>query len=469
MTAASVKMAQVKAQRTRAEELSRDLARKATELGASAADATCGFGSHLSAKARDGEVEDITRSSSNGAGIRVIVDGKLGFATSAAAPRDASEVEGLCRDAIALARIATTSEHNIIPSPTAPTEVELAKIVADLRLFDDKTAGLDADWALQNALIMDKIVRETDGIETVREASAAAGVSVFALASSTGFVGSYAGSSCHYYAGAVAKDGDKNQVDGWWTASRRVSDLDRAEDVAIKAADRALKKCNAVKLTTRDAPVIFDPDMARGFIGAMLSAIDGERLAQKASFLNDKLGEPIFAPGYAVHDKPFLKDGQGSRPFDGEGQRVSPCEIIDDKGVLKQVLLDARSASELGLPLSGHAGRGATGQPGPSISNIVLDGGKGSLDSIIAESDGAFLVTSLMGHSPDMITGEYSRGASGFWIEGGEIKHAVEEVTIAGDMAKMMMSIDRVGADADIRSSIRAPSLRFAKLTISGS
>ncbi len=453
----------------RAQRLAERLCETAQKRGAQAADATCGFGSSLSAKARDGEVEDITRSSSNGAGVRVIVDGKLGFATSAAAPQNDDDIERLCQQAIDLAKIATPSEHNVIPAPTAPTDDELDATVKTLGLYDETTAEASPDWAIDNAIVLARVVQGTPGIETVREVSAAAGKSVFALATSTGFAGSYGGTSAHLYAGAVAKDGDKNQVDGWWVASRRMDQLDDPEAVARRATTRALARCGAKKVPTTKAAVVFDPDMARTFLGAVLSGIDGERVAKQASFLGGKQGEAVFIPGHALRDVPLLAGALGSRPFDGEGQKVTDATLIDDQGVLQSYLLDARSASELSLPLTGHAGRGATGRPGPSISNIVIDGGEGSLDDIVADTARGLLVTHLMGHSPDMITGEYSRGAAGFWIEDGQIVHPVEEITIAGDMLDMMRGIDRVGADADLRSSVRAPTIRFAQLTISGS
>lgn len=450
-------------------ELAQKLVERAQALGADASDATAGVGASLSAKARDGEVEDITRSSSRGAGVRVIVQGKMGFATAAEAPRTDAAVHELVENAIALAGVSSASPHNVIPEATAAIEQDQTARVRQLQLWDPVVAEASAGWATEQALWMERVLRQTPGITSVRDVAAATSWGVFALATSRGFSGAYGGTSAHLSASGVVDDGDgKKQVDGWWSASRFLNDLESPESVAQQAAARTLAHRGAQKIRSTEAPVIFDPMMARGFFAAILSAMNGDAVARRSSFLADRLGQVVLVPGIRCVDNPSVPRGFGSRPFDDEGVRVDSQPLIDESGTLRSWLLDGRSASRLGLPPTGHASRSATGLPHPSASNVQVLGGRGDLDAMVRETERGLLVTSLLGHSPDLVTGEYSRGASGFWIENGEIAHAVEEVTIAGHMLEMMSGLDRVGDDLDCRSSLQTPSIRFANLSISG-
>lgn len=453
-----------------ARETAERLVAAAKQAGADECDATVGVGAQVSARARDGEIEHVTRSSSRGAGVRVLVGGRLGFATAAEAPKGDDAIAELARSAVALAEISSPSEHNLIPEPTAKaTEDELDAAVARLSLWDADVAGADAGWAAEQALLMERVLAGTDGIVTVRDVSAGTSWGLFGLATSRGFVGSYAGTSASLSASGVADDaGGKKQVAGWWDAARRFSELSPAEQIARTAADRALSRVGARKVKSTRAPVLFDPVMAKGFFGALLGAINGDSVARNASFLADKLGEVVLAPGIVVKDDPTVTGAFGSRPFDDEGLAVAPMTLIDEEGRLKTWLLDARSASRLGMKPTGHASRSSMSMPYPSSSNVEVLGGAGDLDSIVRGTERGLLVTSLLGHGPDMITGEYSRAAGGFWIEDGKIVHPVEEVTIAGHMLEMLRGIDRVGADLDTRSSLHAPTIRFGELAISG-
>lgn len=453
-----------------AREIAERLVNAARAGGADQCDATVGLGSSLQAKARDGEIEDISRSRSRAAGVRVIVGGRLGFATAAEAPRTQEAIEDLARTAIALAEVSTASEHNLIPEPTAES-IALDGAPSDaLQLWDQEIALAEPQWAANQALTMEAVVRSSAGIQSVREAGASTSWGVFALATSTGFLGSYASTSAYLGASGVADEADgRKQVDGWWDASRHLGSLAPAESIAKEAVERVLARVGARKVASTKAPVLFDPSIAKGFFAAILSAINGDAVSRRASFLAEKLGETVLTRGIRLFEDPFIRGGFASRPFDDEGLKVEARDLIDEEGRLQTWLLDARSASRLSLAPTGHATRGSMGLPYPSSSNVQVLGGEGDLASIIADTSRGLLVTSLLGHGPDMVTGEYSRGASGFWIEDGAIVHPVEEVTIAGEMAEMMMSIDRCGADLDTRSSLHAPTIRFASLAISGS
>jgi PmbA protein len=451
--------------------LAQALVEAAKRAGASSCDATVGMGSSLSASARDGEIEDVTRATSRTAGVRVIVDGKLGFATSADAPDDARSIDELAKTAVALARVSTPSEHNVIARAAVLDDVEIANRIARIATWDEVTAEASPAWAIEQALLMERILRGTPGIAGVRDVTASARRGAFALATSTGFVGAYRGTSATLSCSGVIEDsGGKKQVEGWYSSARSLAGLERGEAVASEAARRAVSRKGARKIETTNAAVIFDPAIARGFFAAILDAVCGDSLARKQSFLAGKKAEaiPVLAPGIALVDDPFLPGGFSSRPFDGEGLTTPKLSIIDDRGVITTHLHDARSAARLGEAPTGHASRGASSLPSPSPTNTTVEGGRGSLDDIVRETRRGLLVTRLLGRGPDPVTGDYSRGASGFFVDGGEIAYPVEEVTIGGRMLEMMKSIDRVGADLDKRSSLRAPTIRFAELTISG-
>jgi PmbA protein len=456
-------------QRQFARDLAEKLVEAAKNAGAVDADAAVGISTSLSAKARDGAIEDVTRSSSRTAGLRVIVDGKLGFATSADVPGDEDAIAEMAKTAVSLARVSTASSHNVIPQSTAPASDELEARIRALANWDASITELTPDWATETALKMEAIVSGIDGISTVDDVGASAGSGTFALASSSGFSGSYGGTSVSCFAGAVAEDhGGKKQTDMWWDAARHLQRLEDPEAVARRAAERVLARVGAKKIATTRAPVIFDPSMSRGFFAALLGAMNGDAVSRGASFLKEKKGEAVLKKGIRVFDDPLRAGGFGSRPFDGEGLEVSAMDLIDEDGVLRTWLHDARSAHRMGESPTGHARRSAGSLPGAGSSNVKILGGEGDLNAIIADTERGLLVTRLLGHSPDPITGDYSRGAAGFWIENGEIQHPVEEITIAGHMLEMMLGIDRVGEDWDHRSSLEAPSIRFGELTISG-
>lgn len=452
-----------------AQSLAEQLVEAARRKGAQACDAAVGTGSTLSCSARDGAIEDVTRASTRAAGVRVVVDGRLGFATAADAPQDAAQIEELAAAAVALARLSTPSAFNVVPTSTAPTGAALEARVQALGTWDPTTADATPEWAARHAIAMERALAAVPGVATVKDCEASARRGVFALATSSGFSGSYRGTSASFSASGVVEDeGGRKQVEGHWTASRRLESLEHADAVAAEAARRVLARRGARKIPSTRAPVIFDPSTARGFFGAILGALSGDVVARRASFLAGKKGEIVLTPGIALVDDPTLPGGFASRPFDGEGLDVRRVEIVDATGRPTTYLHDARSAARTGEQPTGHAARGATSLPSPSPSNVTVVGGRGDLASIVKSTQRGLLVTRMLGRGPDMVTGDYSRGASGFWIEGGEIAFPVEEITIAGTMKDMMAGIDAVGDDLDERSSLRAPTIRFAELQISG-
>lgn len=452
-----------------AEDLATALVEAARKVGAGVADATVGTSASLSASARDGGVEDVSRSQSRAAAIRVIVDGRMGFATSSDAPVNAAEIDELVRMAVGLAALSSPSPHNVI-LPAGSLGGAAARSAGDaLATWDDATAVLDAGWCEAQALACERAVRAHDGISGVRDVSASVRRGVFALATSTGFVGSSRGTTAQLSCSAIVEDGAKKQVDSWWSQGRSTAGVGAADVVADEAARRALSRRGGRRLPSQSLPVIFDPNMARGFFGGVLGVLCGDAVARKQSWLMNSVGQQVLPAGLLLVDDPLLVGGFASRAFDGEGQTAERRVIVDDGGRLTGFLLDARSAARLSLTSTGHAARGSTSLPHASPTNTTLSGGSGDLASIIKETQKGFLVTKVLGRGADSTTGDLSRAAAGFYVENGEIAFPVEEVTIAGNAKDLMLAIDRVGADVDTRSSLRVPSIRFAAMQIGGS
>lgn len=453
-----------------AEALARMLVDAAIRAGASAADATVGLSASLSASARDGGIEELSRSQSRAAAVRVVVDGRLGFATSSDAPSGNDEIDELAATAVGLARLSGESPHNVILTSSLASPQQLRADADALFTWDDACAALDPVWATRQALEMDRVVRGVVGIAGVRDVSASVRRGVFALATSTGFVGSTRGTTASLSCSAIIKDGSsgKLQSESWWEASRRLAGLKDPEAVAMTAAQRALARRGARPIPSATLPVIFDPTTSRAFFSGILGALAGSAVARRQSFFADALGEVVMPAGLSLVDDPFMVGGFASRVFDGEGQASQRLTLVDDAGRLCSFLLDARSAARLGRRSTASAGRGATGLPHPSPTNTTLVGGTGDLDSIVAQTPRGLLVTRLLGRGADPTTGEMSRGASGFLIEDGAITHPVEGVTIAGNARQLVLGIDRVGADIDDRSALRVPTIRFAEVAVGG-
>ncbi len=452
-----------------AQNLTLQLLDVAKSLGIEDVDCTAGTGSSLSVSVLDGESEDLSRSAYRSAGVRVISEGRLGFATSAQAPSSREECEELVRNALAMTAYASPSEYNVIPDTNVADINAVESINTRLNLFDPELLELDTEWYLHKALELEKVIQSREGISAVRGCGGGGGTGVFALASSNGFSGVTYSTSLSLHGTGIVNDADgKKQRGSWYDVKRHLNAIETVESIGQQAADRALAKVGARKVASGNFPVLFDPQMAKGFIGSMVGALDGESKAQGATFLGKSEGESVFAKGYEICDDPFVEKGSGSTPFDGEGLKVERRVLFDREGHIQHWLTDGRSAKRLGVQPGGNADRGASSMPGAGITNITLSGGRGSLEDFIKETSRGLLVTSMMGSSPDGITGEYSRGASGFWIEDGEIAFPVEGVTVAGQMIEMATSLDRVGDDYDTRSAIIAPSLRFEEMSVSG-
>ena len=265
---------------------------------------------------------------------------------------------------------------------------------------------------------------------------------------------------------AIAGEGTSMETDYDFSSALHASDLDAPDKIGRSAGEKAVAKLNPRKVSTKKVPVMFDSHVAGSIIGHMVSAINGAAIARKTSFLKDKLGERIFAPGINIIDDPLRRRGLRSRPFDAEGVAGKRMALIED-GVLKTWLLDSATARELGLVTTGHAGRSASSTPSPGPTNLHLEPGRLSPDELIRDIDEGFYITDLIGSGANMVTGDYSRGASGFWIEKGQRTYPVSEVTIAGHLLDIFRTVTQAN-DLQFRYGTNAPTLRLEGLTIAG-
>jgi PmbA protein len=297
-------------------------------------------------------------------------------------------------------------------------------------------------------------------------ASASAGIGGMVLVTSHGFHGAYLSSRQGLSMSAIAGEGTAMERDYDFSSVLHGADLAAAEAIGRSAGERAVKRINPRKAATKRVPVVFDPRVAGGIVGHLAGAINGSAIARKTSFLKDKLGERLFAPGIRIVDDPLRRRGLRSRPFDGEGVAARRLDVVED-GVLKSWFLDCATARELGLATTGHAQRGVSSSPSPGASNLYLEAGTLSPQQLIGDISDGFYVTELIGMGVNQVTGDYSRGATGFWIENGQQSYPVSEVTIAGNLVDMFRTLTPAD-NLEFRFGINAPTLRLEGLTVAG-
>jgi PmbA protein len=293
------------------------------------------------------------------------------------------------------------------------------------------------------------------------------------MANSRGFVGGYRSSYAGVSAAPLAKEENgQMQRDGWWSSARSFALLETPEAVGAEAARRTLRRLGARRVQTQQVPIVFAPEVARSLIGSVFEAASGDAIWRHASFLAGKLGETIGASTLTIIDDnlmllPTGAGGFGSSPFDGEGL-PSRRTVVVEKGVLKNYLLNTYSARKLGMKSTHNASRGLAGTPGIGCGNLYLEPGTQTPEQIIGEVKAGLYVTSLMGFGVNTVTGDYSRGATGLWIESGQLTHAVEEVTVAGNLTEMLRNVTAIGNDLEFRGSVASPTLRIDGMTVAG-
>jgi PmbA protein len=449
------------------ESLTADVVALAMKAGASDAEAVVREGDEFSVNVRMGEVETLKESGSRGLGLRVFLGNRS--ASTSTSDLTADGIRQLVDGAIALARV--TEED---PFTGLPETAEFGSVPGDLHLYFDDVYSLTGqeriEWARRceaAALAADPRITNSDG----GSFDAATGRKV--MANSRGFVGGYRTSYAGVSAAPLAMDADgKMQRDGWWSGARRMADLESPEAIGKEAARRAIRRLGARKVPTQRVPIVFAPEVARSLIGSIFEAASGDSIWRHSSFLVGKLGAQIAASSLTLIDDnamllPNGAGGFGSSPFDGEGL-PSRRTVVLQNGVLQTWLLNSYSARKLGLKSTHNASRGLAGTPGIGCGNLYLEPGTLTPEEIIAQTGTGLYVTSLMGFGTNIVTGDYSRGATGLMIENGQLTHAVEEVTIAGNLAEMLMNVTAIGNDLVFRGSVASPTLRIDGMTIAG-
>ena len=428
-------------------ELAIDTAKKS---GASASEVALSRTTGLDVNVRLGEVETIEHTRDNSLGVTVYFGHSRGSASSTdfRAPAVRETVEAACR----IARHTAQDEF----AGLADAE-RMAVDPPDLDLFHPWE--ITADEAIAIALETETAARDHDTrINNSDGASVSRHDGDYVFGNSHGFLEGYSSSRNAVSCVVIAEDSSGMQRGYWYSSARNPAEIEPASQIGVTAARRTVSRLGARKLDTREAPVLYEADIARGVIGHFVAAVRGPNLYRKASFLVDRMGERVMADHLRIHEQPHLRGALASAAFDGEGVATRARDLVTG-GVLQGYVLDSYSARKLGLATTGNAG---------GVHNLSVESGSKSFEALLAEMDTGLLVTELMGMGINIVTGDYSRGAAGFWVEGGQIAYPVEEITIAGNLADMFLGIREVGADIDTRGAIRTGSLLVEQMTIAG-
>jgi len=437
-----------------------DVLKRAKERGATAADAFLVEDRAFSAQVRLGRVDTVKHAREQHLSLRVF-SGKSAAAASTSDFSRAS-VERLVDEAVSLARITAPDELSGLPDAA-----ELAKVIPALDLEDLTGHNLSPEDKIELARRCEAAALAADPRITNSEGGDFADRRAhYAYAASHGFAGEYSTSSFSLSVSPVASESGHMQRDGWYHVTRKRALLDAPEEIGKIAAQRALRRLGARQVKTCEVPVIFDPDMAAGLVRHIAGAVSGPSLYRGASFLLGKLGQQIAAPGVTVIDDGTMAGGLGSRPFDGEGLSVRRTVVVD-KGVLTSYLLDTYSGRKLGMASTHHGARDGAGVT-VGTTNLYLDRGTSDPKDLIASVKQGLYVTELIGFGVNGVTGDYSRGAVGLWIDNGELAYPVEEITIAGNLSDMLRDVEMVGNDLRLRTALAAPTLKIARMTVAG-
>src|SRR5258705_2886900 len=437
--------------------LAQRLVEAAKRAGADAADAVAVRGVSQGVGVRVGRVEESERSEGGDVGLRVLVGQRQAVVSTNDVSADG--ISKLAERAVAMARVAPDDKYVGLADPAL-----MAREFADLDLLDrivPSTAELE-----RRAVEAEAAGLAVKGVTKSGGASASSGIGGMVLVPSTGFHGSYLRSSQGISMTAISGEGTGMERDYDFTSAPHASDLAAPASVGRKAGERTVARANPRKVETCKVAVVYDPRVSGSLVGHLIGAVNGASIARKTSFLKDRMGEQLVAKNIRIIDDPLRVRGLRSQTFDAEGVKVKKLAIIDD-GVLTSWLLDCATARELGLATTGHAHRGVSSAPSPGAYNLHLEAGSATPAELMSDIKQGFYVTDLIGSGVNGVTGDYSRGASGFWIENGEITYAVSEVTIAGHLIEMFKSLMPAN-DLEFRYGVNAPTLRIEGLTVGG-
>jgi PmbA protein len=444
-------------------DVARGLVERALGAGARAADAVVAESDGLAVGVRLGEVEKLKRARQRRAGLRIFVgDSTAIVSTADLTPDGLAELAGI---ACQLARSTAPDPHAGLPDPD---DLAADGGALDLALEDPAVAALTPEtaiaWAREAeaaARVASPEITNSEGAEVGTDAGAVA------YASSLGFAGAYRGSHASLAVTPVGTRDGCMQRDSWYTVHRHLAGLEAPARVGAEAARRTLRRLGARRAPTSTCPVVFDPETAASLLRHLAGAISGSALHRRMSFLLGQLGEPIASEVVTVVDDPLRPAGPASRPFDGEGVAQRRRTIVE-RGTLRSYLLDTYSARRLGLRTTGHASRGVGDAPGAGPTNFSLLPGSHTPEAIVGSVANGLYVTELIGFGVNLVTGDYSRGAAGLWIERGELAYPVEEITIAGNLRDMLRDVEMVGNDLDARNAVASPTIKIRQMTVAG-
>ena len=435
------------------------LVERAVRAGADSADAVYGGHRSTSVQVRLRELEHVSRSEGEEIGLRVFAGARSASVASSDLSQEA--LGELVERALAMAAEAPEDPY----AGLAPPELLAKGPFASLDSVD--RAEPDLEELRRRAFDVEAAALGVEGVTNSSGGSAGASGSTVALATSGGFAGAYCATGFSCSVAVIAGAGGGMQRDHAWHSTRHLSDLEAPEEIGRLAGERAVSRLKPVRPKSGQMPVLFDPRVSHTLVGHLAGAITGSSVARKSSFLQDRLGSRIFAEGVTVVDDPLRPRGLRSRPFDGEGLPAGRVEIVAD-GVLQTWMAESASARQLGIAPTGHAARGAGSAPGVSPSNFYMEAGMRSCEELLGAFPEALLVTELIGHGVNPVTGDYSRGAAGFVVSGGEIGAAVEEITIASNLLDMFATLEPA-SDLEFRRGIDAPTLLVPEMTVASS
>jgi PmbA protein len=443
-------------------EIAADVVARAKKSGATAAEAVVLEGSEFSTLVRLGQVETLKESGSRAVGLRVFLGRRA--ASTYSSDFTLEGIERLVKGALELAHVTSKDPFSGLPDPS-----ELGLFPGDLKLHFDDVQSFPPEERIECARRAERAALDADPhMKNSDGASFDTSLGHKVLANSLGFIGEYRRSYCSMSAAPIAQAADGSmQRDYWYSASRTLARLDSPEAIGKKAAERTLRRLGARKIASTKVPLVFDSEMSRSLLENLFDAANGDAIYRQSSFLEGKLGEKIADSSITVVDDGTIPSGFGSLPFDGEGVPTRKTVVVE-KGVLKSYLLNTYTAKKLGLKTTGNAARSLAGTPAIGYGNFFLEKGTRSPQQIIADIKQGLYIVDLIGFGVNLVTGDFSRGATGIWIENGELTYPVEEVTVAGNLKEMFKNISEIGNDLEFRSSIASPTLRIDGMTIAG-
>ena len=439
-------------------DLTEKLVRKCINLGADAAEVFLESNRNLSINVLNSEIETIEEASSQGVGFRVFVDGKMGF--SHCNDFNNKSLEDTISKAIEFARLSTPDENNVLPDDKDITPVE--------DLFDPGISAEPMDKKIKMAIQLEELTMKDPRITKSSGAGYGEGESEIFIGNSNGLLKTYKSSGCYLGVYVVAEKGDQKNTGGEYCSRVFFSDLVPIEEIAAVASKKAIELLDPVMIKTQKAAVIFDPDVASSLLGGVISAVNGERVLQGASFLKDHLDKQFASPLLSITDDGTRPKSLGSAPFDGEGVPTIKNNLVEN-GVLKSYIYNTKAAKRAGVKSTGNASRaGFSSLPGIGTHNLYVSTGKHTRNEIIAATKKGLLLLNVTGYGIDSVSGNFSGGASGLWIENGELVHPVKGVTIAGHAFDILNAIDMMGTDIDMNRSFAAPTFRITEMQIGG-